>query len=197
MRSNEFSMRIEKMNEGEPNRSVNSEDCQNMRQYSGAEELASNLPYIAMTVLGSVVLIVGLSGSVWRWAAGIVYFLYGVLGAFWIMFFVCSYCRYWGTRSCPCGYGRVAAKIRARKPGDRFAEKFRKHIPVIVPLWFVPVLVGAAVLLRSFSWVFLILSITFAVDAFLILPLFSKGHACKDCPQKDTCPWMRRTPAAV
>jgi fatty acid desaturase len=179
------------------NESANSGECQNMRQYTGAEELASNLPYIAMTVLGSVVVFAGLSGAVWQWAAGVAYFLYGVLGAFWIMYFVCPHCRYWGTRSCPCGYGRVAEKIRARKPGDRFAEKFRKHIPVIVPLWFVPVLVGIVVLLRSFSWAFLVLLVAFSLVAFVILPLFSKGHACKDCPQKDTCPWMRRTAAAA
>jgi hypothetical protein len=91
---------------------------------------------------------------------------------------------------CPCGYGRIAPKIRQIKDTSRFKEKFRKHILVIVPLWFIPVLVGAVLEVRSFSWSLLVLMIIFAIDAFVVLPLFSTKHGCADCPQKDSCPWM-------
>jgi len=61
-----------------------------------------------------------------------------------------------------------------------------------VPLWFIPILFGAAVIVRSFSWPLLILLAVFALDAFVVLPLFSTKHSCVSCPQKDSCPWMGR-----
>jgi hypothetical protein len=162
------------------------------REYSHAAELINNLPYLAMIVLGTVVFVVSLSRSVWGPIGGGVYLIYGIAGAFWIMVFVCPYCRYWDTRACPCGYGRIAAKLRKRKATDRFNEKFKKHIPVIVPLWLIPVLTGVHLVVYSFSWLLLVLLVIFTLDAFIILPLLSVKHGCKGCPQEDTCPWMGR-----
>jgi hypothetical protein len=62
---------------------------------------------------------------------------------------------------------------------------------VIVPLWFIPLLVGVPVLISRFSCLLLALIVIFAVDAFIILPLISTKHGCKECPQKETCPWMK------
>jgi hypothetical protein len=104
---------------------------------------------------------------------------------------VCPYCRYWNTRACPCGYGRIAAKFRKKKSVEAFSEKFKKHIPVIVPLWFIPILVGVPFVIRSFSWALLVLLVVFALDAFVVLPLVSRKYGCKGCPQKETCPWMK------
>jgi hypothetical protein len=162
-----------------------------MREYSPAQELINNIPYIAMTVLGTAIFVVCFGGSVWGLLAGAAYLVYGAAGAFWIMIFVCSYCGYWNTRTCPCGYGRIAAKLRAKKPIECFDEKFKKHIPVIVPLWFIPILAGVPVVIRSFSWPLLILLVVFALNAFVVLPLVSTKHGCKECPQKDLCPWMK------
>ena len=161
------------------------------REYSHIQELVNNLPYLGMIVLGAVIFLVGLNGSAWAWITGAAYLTYGLAGTFWIILFICPYCNYWNTKSCPCGYGLIAAKLRERKPGNRFNEKFKKHIPVIVPLWFIPILTGIAVLINGFSWLLLVLLIIFALDAFVVLPLFSIRHGCKDCPQKDTCPWMK------
>ena len=163
-----------------------------MKEYTGRDELAANLPYIVMTVLGSAIMAVALGMGAWAWTATGGYFFYGVAGAFWIMYFVCPYCGFWGTRSCPCGYGRIAARLRAKAEARCFAEKFRKHIPVIVPLWFIPPLVAAVALFRSFSLTLLILTAVFVIDAFVILPLTSTRHACAECPQRDDCPWMKR-----
>jgi hypothetical protein len=72
-----------------------------------------------------------------------------------------------------------------------FSEKFKRHIPVIVPLWLIPVGAAAVVLVsESFSWWLLGMVIAFALDAFVILPLMSTKHGCRECPQREDCPWM-------
>ena len=180
------------VNKETSNDSRDRKDRQAVREYSHAQELINNLPYIAMIVLGVAVFVVGFGSSAWGWIGAGVYLIYGVASAFWIMIFVCPECRYWDTRSCPCGYGHIAARLREKKAVDCFDDKFKKHIPVIVPLWFIPILAGAAVILRSFSWLLLVLLVVFAVAAFAVLPLFSAKHGCKECPQRDSCPWMKR-----
>jgi hypothetical protein len=169
-------------------------DCQNtsiMPEYSPTQELVHNIPYIVMTILGATVLSVALFNSVWGLVAAFAFLLYGIAGALWIMIFVCPYCGYWNTKSCPCGYGRIASKFRKKQPIESFSEKFKKHIPVIVPLWLIPVLVSVPLVIRSFSWVLATLLVIFVIEAFLVLPLVSTRHGCKDCPQRDTCPWMK------
>ncbi len=167
------------------------EDAASMREYSPAQELINNIPYAAMTVLGTVIFVAALGGSVWGLIAAGAYLAYGLMGAFWIMIFVCPYCGYWNTSLCPCGYGRIAAKFCKKKPIECFSEKFKKHIPVIEPLWLIPVLVGVPLVIRSFSWTLLVLLVVFALDAFVVLPLVSTKHGCKECPQRNTCPWMK------
>jgi len=165
---------------------------QRMRVYSLTEELLSNCPYTAMIALGALILFASFTVPFWEWMATSAYLIYGVAGTLWIILFICPYCSYWGTRSCPCGYGRIASKLREKKTDGCFTDKFKKHIPVIVPLWFIPILVGVPFVIRSFSWLLLILLVFFAIDAFVVLPLFSTKHGCKECPQKDSCPWMSR-----
>ncbi|MFZ2146644.1 MAG: hypothetical protein WAV28_05430 [Sedimentisphaerales bacterium] len=167
------------------------QDSSLMREYRPAGELINNVPYLVMIMLGTVIFIAILGVSAWGLLAAAAYLTYGLMGAFWIMIFVCPYCRYWNTKSCPCGYGRIASKFRKKKPIERFSEKFKKHIPVIMPLWFIPVLVGVPLVIRSFSWTLLVLLVVFALEAFVILPLVSTKHGCKGCPQKDLCPWMK------
>jgi hypothetical protein len=167
-----------------------------MRTYTGTEALLHNLPYIVMMALGAAVLFRSFQGSAWAYATAGAYVFYGLLGAVWIMVFVCPFCRFWDTDACPCGYGKIAAKIRKRQSEDRFSEKFKKHIPVIVPLWFLPLLAVVPALIRGFTWALVALAVAFIVDAFVILPLLSTQHGCRDCPQRQTCPWMKRKGAA-
>ncbi|OHB59922.1 MAG: hypothetical protein A2167_00430 [Planctomycetes bacterium RBG_13_46_10] len=168
------------------------------RQYSHTQELINNLPYIAMIMLGMAVLFLSINTLLWKWLTAVAYLIYGVAGVFWIILFLCPFCRYYDTNFCPCGYGQIAGKLRSRKLQNRessqdcFNEKFKKHIPVIVPLWFIPVLVGVTVEFHTFSIGLLALLIVFAVDAFVLLPLFSTKHSCKECPQRDSCPWMKQ-----
>jgi len=166
------------------------------RTYKGADALLHNLPYIIMTVLGAIVLFQSFRGPARAGIAAGGYVLYGLLGALWIMIFVCPFCRFWDTDACPCGYGKIAARLRRRQSEDRFNEKFKKHIPVIVPLWFLPLIAAVPALVRDFTWPLTILAVAFAVDAFGILPWLSKRHGCRDCPQRETCPWMKGKTAA-
>jgi len=169
---------------------ISNDNCSPVREYSAAEALINNVPYIAMTVLGAVIFAVAFADSVLAPITAVAYLAYGVAGALWIMVFVCPYCRYWNSGQCPCGYGLITAKFRPKAEVDCFDEKFRKHIPVIVPLWILPIPAGLPDVIRNFSWPLLILLVLFAVDAFAILPLVSAKHGCKECPQRESCPWI-------
>jgi hypothetical protein len=161
-----------------------------MRQYTKRETAVANLPYAAMILLGAATITLGFPFTPWAVAGALAYVMYGVGGALWIMLFVCPYCAFYGTRGCPCGYGMIAARL-ARK-GDRecFAQKFKRHIPVIVPLWILPLLAGTIALTQSFNgWVLALVSM-FAVNSCLVLPLLARRHSCGDCPQRESCPWM-------
>ena len=149
-----------------------------------------NLPYMAMIVLGAAIFSISIDSTPWRWVSAAGYVVYGALGAVWIMLFVCPWCHFHDTNLCPCGYGRIAARLRSKKNGDDFARRFRRHIPVIVPLWFLPPIAGAIALCFSFSWLLLGLLVVFALNSYVILPLVSKHYGCARCPQKETCPWM-------
>jgi len=160
-------------------------------EYSHIQEFIDNLPYMMMTFLGGVILILTFNYSIWGWLTGLLFILYGVLGTVWFIIFICPYCHFFDTRACPCGYGQLAAKVRQKRDGDRFNEKFKRHIPIIVPLWIIPLIASIATLLNTFSYLMLILLIIFIIDSYIILPLVSRKYGCAHCPQKDSCPWMK------
>lgn len=167
-----------------------------MHLYTRSQTALANLPYAAMILLGMAVL-----ARAWAWEPGgfgaaAAYLAYGIGGALWIMVFVCPYCHYYATRGCPCGYGLLAARLAPRGGRECFTAKFKRHIPVIVPLWFIPPIAGAVALWHAPAWDLAALLALFALDAFLILPLTARRHSCGDCPQRDDCPWMRPSPKA-
>ena len=170
---------------------MNTEGSSRRHKSAIAGELFNNLPYMLMVLLGAGIFLAGMGASLWGWICAGLYVLYGMTGSLWIILFLCPYCRRYGTRSCPSGYGRIAAKLRPRQADSRFAEKFKKHIPVIVPLWFIPPIFGVIFEIRHFDWLLLVLLAAFAVDAFIVLPLTSKKHGCGNCPQRNDCPWMK------
>ena len=173
----------------------NIEDCKKARpaqEYTHWQEFIDNLPYIIMTVLGALVFILGTNAATIGWLLAGSYTLYSIAGVFWIIIFVCPYCHYYDTRACPCGYGQIAAKLCRVRDQSRFIEKFKKNIPVIVPLWIIPLVAGIIFLYKDFSSLMLFLVVLFIIDAYLVLPLLSRKYGCAHCPQKDTCPWMSR-----
>jgi hypothetical protein len=161
-----------------------------MREYTHQETAAANLPYAAMILLGTATIALSFQFAPIAVAGALAYLACGVGGALWIMVFVCPYCVYFGTRGCPCGYGTIAARLAKKGERECFSQKFKRHIPVIVPLWLIPPVAGAVALAGSLRWGLLALVGVFVVNSYIVLPLLAKRHSCGDCPQRDTCPWM-------
>lgn len=166
------------------------EKRQPVQEYSHFQEFVDNLPYMVMVLLGAIIFFTGIDKAVWGWGAAGIYFFYGLMGAFWIIIFVCPYCHFYATASCPCGYGQISAKLRKRKDDSQFIKKFKKHIPVIIPLWIAPTIAGIIFLINEFSSWMLVLLAVFIINSFIILPLMSTKYGCAHCPQRDICPWM-------
>jgi hypothetical protein len=82
----------------------------------------------------------------------------------------------------------ISSRIIKKADQEFFAEKFKRHIPVIVPLWIIPITYGAIGLIYSFSLWMAGLVLAFVVDSCIILPLVSRKHGCVECPQKEQCP---------
>jgi hypothetical protein len=162
------------------------------KEYKPIQEFIDNLPYIMMIIGGVAINALGFKLSIWGIIAGVVYFFYGVAGALWIILFLCPYCHYYNTRACPCGYGKIAAKLRQKSDENKFAEKFKKHIPAIIPLWIIPMIEGIIFLIIDFNRLMLFLTAAFVIDSFIILPLIARIYGCGHCPQKNDCPWMTK-----
>lgn len=161
-----------------------------MRKYTNLETFRANIPYAAMVLLGTIAIAFVLEFSVLGLAAAGIYFVYGIVGTLWIIVFVCPYCRYYATKECPCGYGTIAERFVKKGERDLFKEKFKRHIPVIVPLWILPVVCLGIGLWQSFSWLLIGFLAVFIFESWIVLPIVSKKHGCIDCPQKEECPWM-------
>ena len=161
-----------------------------MREYGRFETFRANVPYVMMLLSGGLALAYGYAFSAGALTAAGGYVAYGIIGALWIMVFVCPYCAYYGTNGCPCGYGKLSAGLAGKGARNCFSEKFKRHIPVIVPLWIIPAAGGAFALWRSFSWGLLGLLCVFVVNSYVILPWLSRRCSCAECPQKSDCPWM-------
>jgi hypothetical protein len=161
-----------------------------MHEYTRVQTTIANLPYGGMVLTGIGILVCAFGHSIWALIAAASYFLYGITGTLWIMLYICPHCTYYNTRGCPCGYGSLSAKLVHRGTSECFAEKFKRHIPVIVPLWLIPLAGGVSALIRSFTWWVLGLLIVFIINSYVVLPLLSTKHSCLECPQKEKCPWM-------
>jgi hypothetical protein len=163
-----------------------------MQVYTRTQTVIANVPYSIMLLTGAAVIALGFGLSPGALLAAAGYAVYGIAGALWIMVFICRYCGYYGTRGCPCGYGVIAARIVPKGEHECFAEKFKRHIPVIVPLWLIPAACGAVQLSREFSTALAWLLGVFVFNSFVLLPWVSRRHGCSECPQKDDCPWMAK-----
>ena len=52
-------------------------------------------------------------------------------------------------------------EVREKKDGDRFNEKFKRHIPIIFPLWIIPIVGAGISLIYDFSILMMILLLLF------------------------------------
>ena len=175
------------------NYNSNKNNCDKYRsdkEYTQLETFLDNLPYILMAIIGAAININIFKFSIPGIVFSLIYIGYCAIGAIWIMIFICPYCHYFNTNFCPCGYGQIAAKFREKNPEIMFLEKFKKHIPVIIPLWIIPLIEGLIFLILDYNFTLMILVIAFTINSFIILPLLARIYGCGHCPQKNDCPWM-------
>ena len=145
-----------------------------------------NLPEFIMYVLGSIIM------SYLGLVVLIIFVVYFVFSTLWFMRFICTYCPHYDKLKCPSGYAPVAAKLFKKRDMNKFSIMFKRHIGVVFPTWFVPVIAGIYIILVDFSIVTIWLLIVFIVDAFIILPISSRRYGCDYCDLRDKCPWMGR-----
>ncbi|MFQ6060075.1 MAG: hypothetical protein ACE5KV_02105 [Thermoplasmata archaeon] len=145
----------------------------------------NNLPGLATYTLGSMILF-HLSILV-----GILYIFFCVLGTVFFWMLICPFCLSFDRECCPCGYGKVSSRFFKRGDPSNFPKMFKMYIPIFSLLWILPLLAGIILLLMAPSLYLLLLLLSFIVVGFILVPLFSRVHGCKDCPIRDRCPWAK------
>jgi hypothetical protein len=148
-----------------------------------------NLPYALMILLGASIFVLGFAFSFTAWLSAGLYAIYGIIGIFWIIVFVCPYCHNFGS-GCFSGHGQISSMFRPKKDERLFVAKFKKNIPVIIAIYLIPIIAGVIFLIFSFSYAILALIILFALNSYLVAPEISKKYACANCSVRDECPWM-------
>jgi hypothetical protein len=130
------------------------------RKWSVGEIAIANVPSMLTYILGTLIMFhLGI-------LVGVLYIAFVIVQLVLFMRFVCIYCPTYDSIHCPSGYGRVLSLV-----------------------WVVPVLGGLILILTDFSYYYLGLLVSFIVVGFIILPLFHKHFECRDCPNKENCPW--------
>jgi hypothetical protein len=146
--------------------------------------LLDNIPTAGLFMLGALLL-----GTLW-WPLAIAILLYDFLAIILFWGLICRHCQHFGTKACPCGYGLVAPRFFNKLGCNNFREVFRKNIIIMFPCWFIPLGVGAYLLLARFSPAILILFLLFVIVGFIVIPAISRLVGCRRCDLKKECPWM-------
>ncbi len=153
------------------------------RTWSASDIIISNIPSGLTYALGIIILFhLGV-------LFGLLYIVFVVIELILFMRFVCVYCPTYDSIHCPSGYGRVAAKMFKRGSASQFKSMFNRFIPFLSLVWVVPALVGVYLVLTAFSFYNLGLLVSFTIVGFVILPIFHRRFECRDCPNKENCPW--------
>ena len=104
---------------------------------------------------------------------------------------ICPWCQHFGSRGCPCGYGRIASRLFRRRSGKEFRSVFRRNIFVVFPCWLVPLSVGLYKISADYSRTALGLLLSFCFVGFVLVPAVSRFAGCRSCSMKLQCPWIR------
>ena len=154
------------------------------RKISSWLVLLDNIPTLLLIIIGFIIIRqLNLTGAVF-------YAIYAAISIVWFWAFICPYCHHYDTYACPCGYGIISAKLFRRKDNRSFRKVFRKNIAIQYPNWFVPLAVAIYLNITSYSKMILILTVSFIVIGFVLIPVISKLVGCKNCEIREDCPWM-------
>ena len=146
--------------------------------------LLDNIPTLLLFLLGFLIIYkVSLTGA-------IVFGTYALFSVVWFWAKICPYCHHYDTSACPCGYGVISAKIFKRRDSKQFKKVFRRNIVIQFPNWFIPFAIDIYLLITKYSTEILLLTISFSLIGFVIIPVISKQVGCKNCEIKEDCPWM-------
>jgi len=146
--------------------------------------LVDNIPTLLLLLLGFIIIgQLTLTGAVF-------YGIYAAISIIWFWAKICPYCHHYDTYACPCGYGIISAKMFKRKDDRSFRKVFRRNIGIQYPNWFVPLAVAVYLMITSYSGVIFILTVSFVIIGFIVIPVISKLVGCKNCEIKEDCPWM-------
>lgn len=153
------------------------------KSWTAKEIVVANIPSMLTYFLGTLIMFhVGI-------LIGILYIAFVVVELVLFMRFVCTYCPTYDSIHCPSGYGRLAARPFKKGRVSEFKSMFNRFIPILSLIWVVPVIGGLFLILTDFSLYYLGLLISFVIVGFIILPMFHRHFECRECPNKDNCPW--------
>ncbi len=153
------------------------------RSWSAREIVVANIPSMLTYSLGTLIMFH--LGAPF----GILYIFFVIVELVLFMRFVCIYCPTYNSKHCPSGYGGLAARMFEKGEVAEFREMFNRFIPFLSMVWVVPVLGALVLLYNDFSFYYLGLLVSFAIVGYIILPMFHRYFECRECPNKDNCPW--------
>lgn len=146
--------------------------------------LLDNIPTVILFLLGFIII---------NQLSTIGAILFGIYASFSVVWFwakICPYCHHYDTLACPCGYGAISSKLFKKGTDNSFKRAFRRNIGIQFPNWFIPLAVAIYLISTRFTKVILVLTISFILIGFVIIPVISKLVGCKNCEIKEDCPWM-------
>jgi hypothetical protein len=146
--------------------------------------LLDNIPTLLLFILG--ILIISRVSS----AGAVAFGAYALFSVVWFWAKICPFCHHYDTLACPCGYGAISAKIFKRRDSRLFRNVFRRNIVIQFPNWFIPFTIAVYLLIAKYTTEILLLTISFSLIGFVIIPVISKQVGCKNCEIKEDCPWM-------
>jgi hypothetical protein len=156
-------------------------------QYPVWMVLVSNLLSLSVYGIGAVILYQ--LGLIWL----VLYVLFIIILEFRLVRGHCVDCYYYG-KTCAFGKGRLSAMLFPKGAPERF-NKMTITWKDIVPdflVFIIPVLVGIALIIRTFSWILLLLIIALFILGFVGNALVRGQIACRYCRQKEIgCPAQR------
>jgi hypothetical protein len=156
-------------------------------QYPVWMVLASNFLSFSMYLAGAIILYQ--LGLIWL----VLYVLFVLLLEFRLVRGHCVDCYYYG-KTCAFAKGRLSSLFFPKGTPEHFSRRLitKKDLIPDFLVFFIPLVVGSALLIREFSWILLILVIALFILGFAGNAVVRGQIACRYCRQKEIgCPAQR------